>query len=197
MNYLAHAYFSFNDADILLGNMISDFVKGKQQFDYPLAVQKGIQLHRRIDAYTDNHAITKELKKVFAPEVRLYAGAYVDIVYDHFLAIDKDTLSEKDWKLFAANAYDLLALNEALFPVHFRKMFPYMRLQNWLFNYRYIWGIENSFAGLVRRATYISPGNNCFSLFRENYTHLELLSASFLADVKIFAAANFTELKKQ
>ncbi len=35
MNYLAHAYLSFGDPDILAGNMISDFVKGKKKFDYP------------------------------------------------------------------------------------------------------------------------------------------------------------------
>jgi acyl carrier protein phosphodiesterase len=30
MNYLAHAYLSFGEPDILAGNMISDFVKGKK-----------------------------------------------------------------------------------------------------------------------------------------------------------------------
>jgi hypothetical protein len=29
MNYLGHAYLSFNHQDILVGNMISDFIKGK------------------------------------------------------------------------------------------------------------------------------------------------------------------------
>ena len=33
MNYLAHAYLSFNDPEILVGNMISDFVKGKKKAD--------------------------------------------------------------------------------------------------------------------------------------------------------------------
>ncbi len=62
MNYLAHAYLSFNMPDILVGNMISDFIKGKKQFDYPLPVQKGIRLHRAIDTFTDTHAATQELK---------------------------------------------------------------------------------------------------------------------------------------
>ncbi len=41
MNYLAHAYLSFNDPDVLAGNMISDFVKGKKKFDYPGAHTHG------------------------------------------------------------------------------------------------------------------------------------------------------------
>ena len=53
MNYLAHAYLSFGDPDILAGNMISDFVKGKKKYEYPDRIQMGITLHRKIDEYTD------------------------------------------------------------------------------------------------------------------------------------------------
>ena len=88
MNYLAHAYLSFNKPDILAGNMISDYIKGKKQFDYPLPVQKGIKLHRAIDNFTDTHAATQELKSFFRPQYRLYSGAFADVVYDHFLAND-------------------------------------------------------------------------------------------------------------
>ncbi len=43
MNYLAHAYFSFNQPPVIVGNLISDFIKGKKQFDYPAEIQKGIR----------------------------------------------------------------------------------------------------------------------------------------------------------
>lgn len=65
MNYLAHAYFSFDHPQILTGNMISDFVKGRKQYDYPESIQQGIRLHRAIDAFTDEHPVTRELKKSF------------------------------------------------------------------------------------------------------------------------------------
>ncbi|MFL5743373.1 MAG: hypothetical protein ACJ751_01815, partial [Niastella sp.] len=35
LNYLAHAYLSFNQPAILAGNLFSDFVKGKQVNLYP------------------------------------------------------------------------------------------------------------------------------------------------------------------
>jgi acyl carrier protein phosphodiesterase len=38
MNYLAHAYLSFNEPEILTGNMISDFVKGKKKFEFSLTI---------------------------------------------------------------------------------------------------------------------------------------------------------------
>ncbi len=79
MNYLAHAYLSFNDPEILVGNMISDFVKGKKKFDYPTGIQAGIMLHRIIDTFTDNHPCTGKAKSFSAP-LRLYSGAFIDVV---------------------------------------------------------------------------------------------------------------------
>jgi acyl carrier protein phosphodiesterase len=88
MNYLAHAYLSFEITDITVGNMISDFVKGKQKLDYPIAIQQGIMLHRFIDSFTDSHAVTRQAKSFFKEAYGLYAGPLVDVVYDHFLAND-------------------------------------------------------------------------------------------------------------
>jgi len=197
MNYLAHAYFSFNNPPILLGNMISDYVKGKKQYDYPPEIQKGIRLHRLIDTFTDEHQITKEIKKIFTTSVRLYAGAFVDVVYDHFLATNKTILNEEEWLAFTQTSYELLAAQSTYFPEKFAQMFPYMQSQNWLFNYRYIWGIENSFGGLVRRAKYLDSSEEAFVAFNNNYPEIEALSAIFLADVKVFASNQFQGLISQ
>ena len=69
--------------------MISDHVKGKQKEKFSPGIQKGIHLHRVIDAYTDEHPASKEAKIFFKPYYRLYSGAIVDIIYDHFLATDE------------------------------------------------------------------------------------------------------------
>ncbi len=89
MNYLAHAYLSFSRPDLLVGNMISDFVKGRQKLNYSTGIQQGIVLHRQIDHFTDTHPATHDAKQYFKPAVGLYAGAFIDIVYDHFLALDE------------------------------------------------------------------------------------------------------------
>ncbi|GAC1584972.1 MAG: hypothetical protein NVS3B19_01800 [Ginsengibacter sp.] len=89
MNYLAHAYLSFSNPDVLVGNMISDYVKGKKKFDYPKGIQRGMDIHRAIDTYTDSHIIVKEAKQYFQKPYRLYSGAFIDVVFDHFLATDK------------------------------------------------------------------------------------------------------------
>jgi acyl carrier protein phosphodiesterase len=165
--------------------MISDFVKGKKQFDYPENIQKGIRLHRAIDTFTDTHAATKEAKKYFKESVGLYAGAFVDVVYDHFLANDKNEFPTDDSLLhFTGFVYKTLQQYETFLPQRFGMMFPYMQEQNWLYNYRFKWGIEKSFAGLVRRAAYLSSYKEAFQAFEENYDALNLCYQSFFLSVK-------------
>lgn len=101
MNFLAHAYLSFDDEGVLAGNMISDFVKGNKQFEYPESVRAGIKLHRSIDSFTDNHPATIAAKQVFRNDYRLYSGAFMDVAYDYFLANDPQEFSAESLSVFA------------------------------------------------------------------------------------------------
>jgi acyl carrier protein phosphodiesterase len=196
MNYLAHAYLSFGHPEILMGNMISDFVKGKTKFDYPAGIQKGIALHRMIDNFTDTHVATKEAKEFFRPAYRLYSGAMVDVVYDHFLAADANEFTEEALLLFSAETYTMLETNAAWMPPKFAAMFPYMKEQNWLFNYRTRWGTEKSLGGLVRRAAYLTESETAFRLFEQHYQPLQHCYRHFWADMKAYARQEFDSLRK-
>jgi len=197
MNYLAHAYLSFNNPGILVGNMISDFVKGKKQYDYPGTVQKGIRLHRAIDSFTDQHPATREAKQLFKPAVGPYAGAFIDVVYDHFLAADETELAEPDLQLFANGVYAQLAEQQSLLPEKFAGMLPYMTSQNWLYHYRSEYGIEKSFGGLVRRASYLDDASAAFGVFRKEYAALQDYYRAFFPEVKTFASSYLTDLLSQ
>ena len=189
MNLLAHAYLSFNLPDILLGNMISDYVKGKTQYTYPIPVQHGIRLHRDIDSFTDTHEATKELKSFFRPHYRLYSGAFADVVYDHFLANDDEEFrTEKELRHFTAWCYRELKDKETLFPKPFERMFPYMQEQDWLYNYRFREGIHKSFHGLVRRAAYITEAETAFALFNEQFQAMQACYTAFFPELKAYAA---------
>ena len=195
MNYLAHAWLSFLDPEITVGNLISDFVKGKKKFDYPAAIQKGIILHRIIDEFTDNHIATKEAKEIFRPHYRLYSGAFIDVVYDHFLATDDTEFTETSLLSFSETTYTFLAEQSSWLPMRFAGMFPYMRSQNWLFNYRQKWGIARSMEGLVRRAMYIQESETAYQLFEEHYQRLGVYYRQFCEDLRPFARRQFEILK--
>ncbi len=197
MNYLAHAVLSFGNEAVITGNMISDFVKGRKQFDYPDAIRTGITLHRLIDNYTDTHAATRAAMDVFRPEYRLYSGAFVDIVYDHFLARQDDVFLPSGLEAFAAGVYDALEHNRSWLPQGFAAMFPYMKQHNWLLGYRQKEGIEKSFSGLVRRAAYMDDPFPAIRIFRDNYQLLEHSFRQFWADVRPFAAEQLRALREQ
>ena len=174
--------------------MISDFVKGKKQFDFPSEIQKGIILHRAIDQFTDQHPVTREAKEFFRPHYRLYAGAFIDVVYDHFLATDENEFSEQSLIQFSQDVYSILDQNSKWMPEQFVVMFPYMKKHNWLYHYRTIGGIEKSFGGLMRRAVYLNESENAARVFNEHYQRLSDSYRHFWADVKPFAQYKLQEL---
>src|SRR5689334_2451375 len=110
MNYLAHAFLSFGDTEILVGNMIADHIKGKLALEkYPERIRKGVMLHRKIDEFTDQHPATQRAKVWFRGDYGLYSGAVMDTLYDHFLANDpKHFISEPALLAFTENVYQQL-----------------------------------------------------------------------------------------
>ena len=195
MNFLAHACLSFNVPEILLGNMISDFVKGKKQYEYPDMVHKGIVLHRAIDTFTDQHPATHAIKQVFKSTYGLYAGAFADVAYDYFLANDMREFSdEPTLSDFADQTYSMLSNQSGLFPDNFETVFHHMRLHNWLLNYRHKWGIEKSFGGLVRRAKYLNDAAPAISIFEKNIDLLQQQYDDFFPALKNYADNTLTLL---
>jgi acyl carrier protein phosphodiesterase len=193
MNFLAHAHLSFGDPETTVGNLISDFVKGRRQHDFPEGIRRGIRLHREIDRFTDEHPATREAKAFFHKDYRLYSSAFVDIVYDHFLAADIDTFPEEALRRFADGTYAHLERHGAWLPERFAGMFPYMKSQDWLFNYRYRWGIEMSFKGLVRRAAYLNDSSAAMRVLEAHHDELQSCYRTFMPEVRSFAESRFSD----
>jgi acyl carrier protein phosphodiesterase len=197
MNYLAHAYLSFGDPDITVGNMISDYVKGRKILDYPERVRQGIMLHRSIDQFTDHHPATRNAKEVFRPHYRLYSAAFVDVVYDHFLAMDSARFGDPSLMEFSLRTYAYLDTHSSAFPEPFARMFPYMKSQNWLYNYQFRWGLRNSFGGLVRRARFLEESETAFRLFETHADFLLHCYQEFMPDVQQHAENHYRQLHRE
>ena len=195
MNYLAHAFLSFEQPDVLAGNMTSDFIKGKVHYDYTGNYFSGIRLHRFIDAFTDAHPINLEVKSIFKTHYGLYAGAFLDIAYDYFVANDTDNFQDQEaLAVFVQETYNRLNQQTQPFPEAFQPVFSYMQAQNWLLNYREKRGIEKSFAGLARRAKYITESATAYQLFNDHQEELGEAYASFFPQLKIAAFQAYTQL---
>ncbi|MBK8712796.1 MAG: DUF479 domain-containing protein [Niastella sp.] len=177
--------------------MISDYVKGKQKFNYPVSIQHGIMLHRAIDAFTDSHDTTRHIKKYFQPRYRLYAGAFTDIVYDYFLANDPAYFpNEEQLMKFTERCYSLLQQEQAWLGPVFGKMFPYMRSQDWMYHYRFHSGIKKSFEGLRRRALYIPETESAMEIFRTHESDMLPYCHDFFESVKKFSIHTLSQLEQ-
>lgn len=157
-------------------------------------MQRGIVLHRAIDGFTDEHPATAKAKQVFRPHYRLYSGPIVDIVYDHFLANDKEVFPNDSLLAFTNNVYQTMEEEAVHLPQRFLPVFTYMRLENWLYNYRTTEGIGKSLRGLVRRAAFISDSATAIELLHERYDELQACYAEFFPAVKQFAKQKLDEL---
>jgi acyl carrier protein phosphodiesterase len=199
MNYLAHAYLSFEIPEIAVGNLISDFVKGKQKEAYPAKIRQGIVLHRAIDSFTDSHSVTRRAKSYFKEAYGLYSGPLTDVIYDHFLANDPLIFppgeASASLKAFAQRTYGQVAAWQAILPERFALLFNYMRAEDWLANYRYKELIFKSFEGLARRAAYMPGAEQAKGLFEAHYTELEACYLDFFPALKDFALRTLEELQ--
>jgi acyl carrier protein phosphodiesterase len=144
-----------------------------------------------IDHFTDSHETTKEAKEIFRPHYRLYCGAFMDVVYDHFLADDETEFPGSSLFDFSQQVYSSLDKQLQWLPRRFAFMFPYMKNQNWLFNYKTRWGTRNSFEGMVRRSAYLTESDTAFYLFEKHYQLFQESYRQFWAAVKPFARKQF------
>lgn len=87
MNLLAHLWLADRTATSAAGQILGDLVKGRvERLGFDAAIDRGIRLHRRIDALSDDHPAHRALRARFGPPLRRYAGIVVDIGFDHALA---------------------------------------------------------------------------------------------------------------
>ena len=174
--------------------MISDFVKGKDRFGFSGNIQKGIVLHRSIDEFTDLHAATKKAKEIFRPHYRLYSGAIIDILYDHFLAKNWLNYSEIPLEIYAKNVYSFFQENIGIFPPEMQRLLPYMIEYNWLVSYASISGIEKTLVGMNKRTKGISKMDLATEDLIIHYDEFESDFAAFFIELMQFAEEKTKEL---
>jgi acyl carrier protein phosphodiesterase len=172
VNFLAHIYLSGNSRDVLIGNFIGDYVKGKHYQSYPPGIRKGILLHRRIDSYTDHHPITRASKKMVSERFGLYSGIVVDIFYDHFLSSRWNRYAGMPLQAFVRDRYRMLDSGFAHFPGGVKNWFPYFIKSNWLETYTSFEGLEMVFRRMSYRTSLPEHSEYAVEQLEENYIEL-------------------------
>lgn len=186
MNFLAHIFLSGDNEERMVGNFIADFVKGNKLLDYPDEIRKGIELHRKIDFFTDHHAITSRSKDPLRTKYRHYSGVIVDLYYDHFLAKNFGDYSSSDLKSYSERTYEIIKAYDSFLPPGVRYFLPFMIERNWLLNYASIEGLNRALTGLSKRVSFENRMNEAIHDLEAAYPALEADFREFFPDLITF-----------
>lgn len=169
MNFLGHIFLSGEEKEILLGNFITDHVKGKQQHEYSPGVMKGIQLHRSIDHYTDHHPIVLQGVKRLNGDYGRYASVIIDMYYDHFLSLHWNQYHPEPIIPYTERIYATLLSYAEILPARTQHMLSYMIRDNWLASYAQMEGLEKALGGMSRRARFESGMESAAAFLLNHY----------------------------
>ncbi|WNW11650.1 ACP phosphodiesterase [Pseudomonas sp. DTU_2021_1001937_2_SI_NGA_ILE_001] len=177
MNYLAHLHLGGQRPAQLLGSLYGDFVKGPLAGRFTPEVEASIHLHRRIDAFTDRHPLTRAALGRFSQGNRRYAGIVLDVFFDHCLARDWHCYAQVPLEAFTERFYRVLRAQADL-PERLAAVAPRMVAQDWLGSYQEYSVVEAALGGIARR---LSRPEGLFQAMQELPGLYQPLSEDFAA----------------
>jgi acyl carrier protein phosphodiesterase len=182
MNFLAHLHCSPNQELIRVFNFTGDGFRGNiWKSDATDSMVLGVELHRFIDSFADEHSLSKLAKKSIRPKAGKTAPIALDLLGDYFLHKHWNTMSRLKKTTTSTKIIDFIetCTNEISNNTHLLQgkastMWPFMKEGNWLINYSSIQGIKNAARGMSRRHPAIAQLTNFFA-------QLELNDSEYLA----------------
>jgi acyl carrier protein phosphodiesterase len=189
LNYLAHLLLCNGRPEALVGSVLADFSRGVDLKTLSPGMRQAVELHFRVDAFTDSHPLVAESKRRIQPPHRRYAGVLVDMYYDHFLARHWDHHCDVPLPRFAAAAYEALLGAEAVLPERMVNVCRAMAAGDWLGSYARVDAIDTALQRMSRRLTRPNHLGTGIQALVENYEALEQDFERFFPELQRFASA--------
>lgn len=167
MNHLMHLFLSGNDPEILVGNLMGDFVKGRLDDRFPPGIRRGLEIHRKIDSFAAGNELFLRSKRCIDPGYGHFRAVLVDIFYDHFLARYWSDFSPLSLEEFLSSSHQTLACYEDQLPPRLQELVPRMFSRHWLVAYREPAGIESALCRMSERLARPNPLARGFGELRE------------------------------
>lgn len=157
VNFLAHVFLANHDPDSIVGQLCGDFVRGPIDQQLPVAIARGIEVHRGVDSFTDKHAVNRRARRLFSAPHRRYAGIICDVAYDHFLALDWQQYCATPLADYAALVDEALWRQRHLLPANLRDFMPYLKSEKILQSNVSRDHIDLTLQRISRRRTSMAP----------------------------------------
>ena len=168
MNFLIHLYVTGDDPELLVGNLMGDFVKGRLTGQFPAAIEEGIILHRRIDSFAAGNTNFLRSKRRLDASCALYRGVLVDLFYDHFLALNWNEYASVPFIDFLSHATEIVRCHVDILPEKLRRMKSVI-FGELLPSYLEIEGIERALGRMSTRLKRPNPLKGGAGELRKHY----------------------------
>ncbi|RFS14569.1 ACP phosphodiesterase [Emticicia sp. C21] len=180
MNFLAHLFLSGDNEEILVGNLLEDYVVGRIEHPrnqhFSENIKNGILLHRLIDSFMDTHSVVSTCKTVLYQNYHKYASVVIDIYFDHFLAKHWYSYSSEPFEDFRKRTHQSFLNHWDVLPDKMKPMIDSMIKYDWLKNYSEFWGMERALTGVAKRTEFKSNMEKAvtdlkihYDFFNENF----------------------------
>jgi acyl carrier protein phosphodiesterase len=190
VNFLTHVFLSGDNFPLAVGNLIADQINKKEIETFPVEIQKGIQLHHSIDAFTDSHPVFKNCVSELFPKYRHYSRVIVDMYFDHFLAVHWETFHPQPLSKFSSLFYEELHRSNFEFSEQLNRFILALTSYNWFEQYSTVEGLGGVLAQMDNRTSFNSNLADSTADLIEKYSYFE---SQFLAFIKPLIA--FTKIK--
>lgn len=187
MNFLAHVFLGNAQPSAIVGQLCGDFVRGTKLEDFSAPVQAAIRHHRSVDSFTDRHQINLAARELFAAPHRRFAGIIVDVVYDHFLAIDWDQYSDIPLQQYVDLVHESLASHESMLPDNLKRFTPILRAEQILENNRHRSHIDLTLRRLSQRRQSMLPLATAAPFLWQNEVELKRAFDTFFPELIAFS----------
>jgi len=149
LNFLTHLFLSGGATELLVGNLMGDFVKGRLDGRFPPGIAQGILLHREIDSFSVQNQYFLRSKRRLDQSFGHYRGVLVDLFYDHFLAANWKDYSDVPYSVLLSDAWRVLREHKEFLPDKLQHIMPFM-FRDWLPSYGTVDGISATLRRMSR-----------------------------------------------
>jgi acyl carrier protein phosphodiesterase len=184
MNWLAHLYLSEPTAAFRIGNLLPDLVSAGSLAALPQVFRRGVERHRRIDAFTDAHPVVRRSMRRFPPPHRRFAGILTDVYYDHFLSRGWPSFCPVPLGEFVAEFFEGLEQHRAELPPEAWARLDHIRRAGWLCCYGELAGVSDVLRRMGARFRRPCDLASSMAVFEAQYGDFQADFAEFFPELR-------------